>query len=839
MAAQRVRFIVRGQVQGVGFRPFVFTLAEAAGLTGFVRNSPRGVVIEAQGPPDALRAFAHGLEHRLPPLARVTASEREDIPAVAGEQAFVIGQSTAGSAHAVLISPDTCTCADCLADMRQGRRLRYPFTNCTNCGPRYTITCSIPYDRVRTSMACFPLCPDCLAEYQNPRDRRFHAQPNACPLCGPQVWFVKQGGGGAGGTAFKAGGAGGGRGAPVGDAALRAVAEHVLVDGGIAAIKGLGGFHLACDACDAAAVTRLRERKNRPHKPFAVMAASLEEARRFACIGPEEEALLLSPEHPIVLCPLSDAGRGALAPGISPDTACVGVMLPYTPLHVVLFEHVLAGIAAGGGARPAVLVMTSGNPGGEPICLGNREALKHLGGMAEAFLFHNRDIVIRVDDSVVRPLPGRGALFFRRARGYVPRPIALDPPSDSPPGGEEEKSGKGAGPPCVLGAGAELKNTLCLTKGDDAFVGQHIGDMANVETAAFHEEIRDHLAALLRVSPGAVVRDLHPDYLSSRMAEAFAQERGLPLYALQHHVAHAHAVLAEHRFRGRALALALDGTGLGEDGALWGGELLYVDTGAQGAAPAHKRLGHLAPMDLPGGEAAIREPWRIAHALLLRLGLISTGSRAPDRPHDLPWLPAYAQTAAFLPVMLERRLNTPVSTSCGRLFDAVSAMLGLCSAVSYEGQAAIRLEEAQSGGSGAEETGLYPCGFAPSPDTGCLQLDSHALFAALFADRARGGALPVLARRFHQSLAAALAALAAAEGSRLGIRHVGLSGGCLQNRTLALELARRLEGHGLVPLLHKDLPPGDGCISLGQAAWGRHMARCGALERGAPPLEGR
>lgn len=820
MSAQRIRLIVQGQVQGVGFRPFVFTLAEEAGLTGFVRNSPRGVVIEVQGRASSLEAFAHSLRRRLPPLARITCLTREEAVPVPGERDFVIAQSSAGDSHAVLISPDISICADCRADMRapENRRFLYPFTNCTNCGPRYTITRSIPYDRSATSMACFPMCPECRAEYENPRDRRFHAQPNACPRCGPRVWFVRNPGDA---SALSREATDGGSEKPLADdQAMQAVAS-LLAEGGITAIKGLGGFHLACDACNAAAVALLRERKHRPHKPFALMAADLDEARRIALVGPAEESLLLSPEHPIVLCPLSPQGRVLLAPGISPDTSSVGVMLPYTPLHTVLFEHfrvLRKKITPSQGPRPAVLVMTSGNPGGEPICLGNREALAHLGGMADAFLFHNRDILIRVDDSVVRPLPGgRGTLYFRRARGYAPRPVALD---------SEAGTVAGTRLPYILGAGAELKNTVCLTKGHDAFVSQHIGDMANVETASFHQEIREHLTQLLKVRPEAVVRDLHPDYLASRMAEDYGREHGVPVYRLQHHAAHAHAVLAEHQFAGRALVLALDGTGLGEDGLLWGGEALLIDNGMDG--PEHRRLAHCAPLDLPGGEAAIREPWRIAHALLLRLGLL--------REHPLPWLPEYAAVGKMLPAMLERRINTPRSTSCGRLFDAVAALLGLCNVVSYEGQAAIRLEEAQQLhnetsllAEEAEETPPgYCCSVSPASG-GCFQLDTHSLFAAAWEDKIKGTPVPLIARRFHQGLASSLAELAfhlvSLSPACQGIQHVGLSGGCLQNVTLTLALIEQLEKKGLTPLIHKELPPGDGCISFGQAAWARLMLR--------------
>lgn len=864
---QRRRFIVQGQVQGVGFRPFVFSLAEELSLTGMTRNSPRGVVIEVQGREEDAQAFAQALQKRLPPLARVTSLAVEECETIPGEESFVIAASTAGDSHAVLISPDMATCPDCLADIAEpgNRRYGYAFVNCTNCGPRYSITRSIPYDRASTSMACFPMCPDCLAEYENPRDRRFHAQPNACPVCGPGLVLTRGGGekkavacdfrperaqnksragrepagAGPGGlTAEREAGIGG-------RLALPLLAKELL-EGKTAAIKGLGGFHLACDACNEKSVSLLRERKRRPHKPFAVMAADIEEVARFAHVGEREAALLASRERPIVVCRLK---AGALAPSVSPDTSSVGVMLPYTPLHSLLFESLRA---QAGASRPLVLVMTSGNPGGEPICLGNREALAKLEGMADLFLLHNRDILIRVDDSVLRVTPGGGSLYYRRARGYTPAPAPLPDWSLLHASSSRERAGEEA--PCVLGVGPELKNTLCFSKGNDAFVSQHIGDMGNLETAAFHREMRDHLAALLKVSPSLVVRDLHPNYLSSGMAEEFAKERRVPVLALQHHFAHAHAVLAEHAFAGKALALALDGTGLGEDGALWGGEILFVDcspaTVKRLGRPLHERLAAFAPLPLPGAEAAIREPWRIAHALLLQLGLGKErierslqGVGANEAKGELssgalPWLPEHAATARLLPAMLERRINSPLSTSCGRLFDAVSALLGLCNATSYEGQAAVRLEEAQAltakdwEALGAEDLSawldrhaLYPCPAkkALGSDPGHTVLDVHALFAAVYADRAGGTPVSLVSRRFHASLAAGLADLVGRLAEERGLKHAGLSGGCLQNMTLAVLLEKELKKKGLTPLLHKALPPGDACVSLGQAAWGRYV----------------
>jgi hydrogenase maturation protein HypF len=802
--------VLHGQVQGVGFRPFVFALARKLGLTGFVQNTPEGVLAEAQGKTDALAAFSRGLDLERPPRSRVTASREESIPPRPEEKEFVIARTTRGSGHTLLASPDIALCADCRAEMRDpaNRRRDYAFTNCTNCGPRYTVTRSMPYDRSATSMACFPLCPECLREYEDPRQRRFHAQPNACPVCGPRLWFVPPPNGGM-------------RGAE-GRAALTAAAV-LLRRGGILALKGLGGFHLACAADNEEAVSLLRRRKRRPDKPFALMAPHLDAARLLADIGPEEQALLSGPEQPIVLCPARPGGP--LAAGVAPRLSRVGVMLAYTPLHLVLLAAYMAQ-----GPRIPALVMTSGNREGEPLCRGNREALDLLRGLADAFLLHNRDILARVDDSVVSPLADGRTLFFRRARGYVPQPLALSvdaPASARSLGGQEAilpagppSQGAAGALPVILGVGAEGKNTFCLLKGKDAFVSQHIGDLTNLETAAFQRETLEHLCGLLQVRPGAAVRDLHPDFLSSRLAE----ESGLPVLRLQHHYAHAHALLAEHGFpaRGRetALVLAMDGAGLGEDGRIWGGEFLFLRPGAAGNGPEHQRLAHLAPLALPGGDAAVREPWRTAQALLAELDL--AGGPTP------PWLPEHARAAALVPVLARNGLNTPRATSCGRLFDAVAALLGLCSVSSYEGQAAVLLEEAQGGLPGADDT-PYPCPWtAPGPGAACWQLDSRILFRAVWEDWRRGQPAVRIARRFHLGLAAGLADLAGHLATGQRVRHVGLTGGCLNNRTLALLLARRLEKRGLLPLLHLSFPPHDGNISLGQAAWGRLVLARGA-----------
>lgn len=612
---KRTVLLAAGQVQGVGFRPFIYRLAVEGGLSGSVGNTSDGVRIEVQGPPEQVDAFAVRLRRELPPLARLTRLEITELPPVDGEAEFVIVASHGHAGHSVLVSPDVGICEDCLRDMHTpgNPRFGYAFTNCTNCGPRYTITRSIPYDRATTSMACFPFCPRCEAEYRDPLDRRFHAQPVACPQCGPRLWLVDNPLLPPGGTLPPDSAPANWPGpetlpseASMRDAVARAAA--LLREGHLLALKGLGGFQLACDARSARSVALLRLRKRRPHKPLALMVPDLATARELCDLAPEHEALLLCPEKPIVLCP---ARKGCLPPAIAPDTAGIGLMLPYTPLHAVLFDELVRLTATAGEPAP-VLVMTSANASGEPICLGNREALRRLAHLADAWLLHDRDILVRVDDSVagVRPLPADGEkpaaapFFYRRARGYVPRPVMLP-------------EAWGTDLPCVLGAGGELKATLCLTRGNEAFVSQHVGDLENAPTFGFYEEVARHLQDLLEVRPAAVVCDLHPDFLSTRHATELARREGLPLWHLQHHAAHAASVLTEHGHTGPALALTLDGTGLGTDKSIWGGELLFMELDA----PRWQRLGRLAPFRLPGGEAAIREPWRIALGLALQSGL--------------------------------------------------------------------------------------------------------------------------------------------------------------------------------------------------------------------------
>ncbi len=834
----RRRYTICGQVQGVGFRPFVYRLAMRYALTGFVSNTSEGVFLEVQSNAETMAAFDHALRNELPPLAHVVSLEYEDMDRVDGEEAFSIVASSGHHGHHVLISPDMSTCDDCIADMNnaKGKRYRYAFTNCTNCGPRYTITRSIPYDRDKTSMACFPLCPDCAKEYSDPLDRRFHAQPNACPECGPSLWYVGHNGKNPDAeyptdlesAAFRD------------HDAMRKIAADVVA-GKVAAIKGLGGFHLACDATNEQAVQTLRQRKSRPHKPLAIMVPDMESVRRIACPTPEEEALILSQERPIVLCRALGAGENtgisvapSIAPYVGPDTPYIGIMLPYTPLHHVLFQYLKDVLQEKSHEPLCALVMTSGNAGGEPICLGNREALRRLAHIADVFLLHNRDILIRTDDSVVRHIAGQGIMFMRRARGFVPRPIELSPiykdtrEADAP----MER-------PCVLATGPELKNTLSLSRAakprDMAFVSQHIGDMHNLETFGFYQEIAAHLADILQVTPKAIVCDKHPDYMTSHWAEEYAKTHDVPLLKLQHHYAHAYSVLAENQHDGAAICLVLDGTGYGDDGTIWGGECLLVNT----KTLEQRRLGHLQTIPLAGGEAAIREPWRIAQGLVSRIaqglvngiaqGLVNGIAHAnieadanDKNPPTLPWLPEYEQASSFVDIMIERGINTPYTSSCGRLFDAVAAMLGLCQTVTFEGQAAIILEQVQD----MRETKAYACPFTveefqgpDAPQTMTI-LDTHTLFAQVYADWHASHDTGLIARRFHLGLIEGLADMAAFWAKRHHIEYIGLSGGVMQNATLAAELPKALRRRGLVPLCHSQLPPNDGSLSLGQLAYG-------------------
>jgi len=757
------RIRVRGQVQGVGFRPFVYRLAQELNLAGWVRNDGEGVDIEAQGAVQAVEALIVRLETEAPPLASVTSVEVTEAP-MSDARGFEIKVSRHGTAN-TSVTPDSATCPDCLAELFDpaNRRWRHAFINCTHCGPRYTLTRRLPYDRPHTSMAAFDMCPDCRREYDDPVDRRFHAQPNACPVCGPQLSLRDTAGD------------------PIAETLAR------LSRGEIVALKGLGGYHLACDATNAEAVARLRERKNREEKPFAVMLANIVSVERFAEVDAGERSLLESRERPVVLLK-KRAGCDDVLPGVAPGLAELGAMLPCTPIQFLLF-HEAAGRPSGtewiAVPQRLTLVMTSANPGGEPIVRDDDGARVRLQGIADAYLLHDREIVTRVDDSVMRAIyplsPARGgegrgerAQFIRRARGFTPQPIKLAKPG-----------------PSVLATGGFLKNAICLTRGDEAFLSQHIGDLDNAPTCRALEETAQRLMDLLEIEPEIVAHDLHPDFHSTRFAADFARSRNLKSVAVQHHHAHIAAVAAEHGVTGPLLGLALDGVGMGADKGVWGGELLQVDN------ERFARLGHLRELALPGGDKAAREPWRMAAAALFALG---RGAEIRERfPQQ--------RAAGAVAMMLGGNAHTPPTSSCGRWFDAAAGLAGLREVAAFEGQAAM-LYESQSAQHG--EVDAMKDGFVLGADG---TLDLLPLLARLADERDAGFA----AALFHATLAEGLAAWVQRAAQESGIARVALGGGCFLNRILSAGLRRRLEAAGLDVLEARQAPPNDGGLSLGQA----------------------
>jgi hydrogenase maturation protein HypF len=754
-AIERRRVRVRGTVQGVGFRPFVWRLARDLALHGWVANDAQGVIAEVQGEAHALDRFAERIRRDAPPLAAVDAVECEGC-ATEPASGFSIAKSAGGTA-ATPVTPDAAPCEACLAELFDptDRRFRYAFVNCTHCGPRFTITRHVPYDRPFTTMAPFAMCPACRREYDDPADRRFHAQPNACPACGPRLALLDA------------------QGHPFAVADVVAAAVRWLESGGILAIKALGGFHLACDARNAAAVARLRAAKSREEKPFAVMAANVASLAALAVVGPEERALLESRERPIVLLP-KRAGCDAALPGVAAEVATLGAMLPSTPLQWLLF-HQAAGAKEGSAWRDEpqslVLVMTSANPADEPLVVDNDEAVRRLAHIADAFVVHDRDIAARCDDSVVRA-SASGAAFVRRARGYSPRAIRL--PRVVPP---------------VLATGAWLKNTVCATRADEAFLSPHVGDLETAATCEAFAASIEHLLSILEVEPRAVAHDLHPDFWSTRFAVDFAQRRGIPAVAVQHHHAHIAAVAAEHRVDEPVLGLALDGVGLGSDGTPWGGELLRVDGGA------FKRLGHLAALRLPGGDRAAREPWRMAASVLHALG---RGAEIAQR---------FPQAGAVVERMLAQGTRSPFTTSAGRWFDAAAGLLGIRTKCAFEGQAAMQLEAlATAHGPVRPDANLWSV-----THDGTLDLLPLAARLADLHDPAYGAAL------FHATLVQALDEWVAEAALGEGIGTVALGGGCFMNAILSTGLRESLAHRGLTVLEARQAPANDGGIALGQA----------------------
>lgn len=729
---RRLKLRVRGVVQGVGFRPFVFALAGRLGLTGFVLNDRDGVLIEAEGKDVA--DFAPLLRAQAPPLARIDAVEIEEMP-LAGGAGFVIAKSVGGKAT-TRIGSDAATCEECLSDMRdpQSRFFGYAFVNCTHCGPRYTITRALPYDRKHTAMAGFAMCPACAEDYRNSRNRRFHAEPIACAKCGPKL--------------------------------SHSIADIVtaIANGEIVALKGIGGFHLICDARNRAAIDTLRHRKARDEKPFAVMVADIDAAGHFADISRQEQQLLTSAARPIVLA----ASLGRLPESLAPGLNRIGIILAYAPVHHLIFDA-LARIAAD---LPVALVATSANPGGEPLVAGNDDAERRLAAIADMIVTHDRDIVVRADDSVMQVISGAPA-FLRRSRGFVPDPVDL-----------------GSDGPSVIALGADLKNTVCVTRGREAFVSQHIGGLDNAQTIRFQRETVSHLCRILDVTPDFAACDLHPDFRSARLAEGL----GLPLVRVQHHLAHAAAAAAEHRLRGPYLGLVLDGHGYGADGGIWGGELLQID------GWTWRRAGHLSPLPLTGGDKAAREPWRMGVGAL----------HSADRGDLVASVFAELDGPQRLLAMLDRGMKVATTSSMGRLFDAAAAISGSRMVQSFEGQAAMEFEAL--------------AGDAPALEDGYRFDDGVLDFRPLLIHIAECGPKGAdAASLFHATLIAGLAEWATAESRKQGIAQIVLSGGCMMNRRLTEGLMAALAASGLRAFLPEAMPVNDGGISLGQAAIARQI----------------
>lgn len=743
---------VRGIVQGVGFRPFIFNLAESLGLAGTVKNTSGGVEIELDGPQENLDRFLTRLRSELPPLARIDFLESK-ATTPHGYANFAILQSSPAPGDFLPVPPDIAICADCRLELfsPSDRRFRYPFINCTNCGPRFSIIHALPYDRPLTTMAGFPMCKDCAGEYHDPRNRRFHAQPVACPSCGPNIWLEADHKRLASGE----------------DTILQA--RRMLSAGKILAIKGLGGFHLACDATNVRAVETLRSNKKRSDKPFAIMAFGLDQARRHCLIDPDSQSLLLSRQAPIVLLPRLSIST--VAEAVAPAQDTLGLMLAYTPLHLLLLEPAPD--------FPEILVMTSGNLSEEPIAYRDDDALERLTPLADAFLLHNRPIHIRVDDSVAASVRG-SSYFFRRSRGYAPDPLSL--PFDAPP---------------LLAAGAELKNTFCLARDRYAFLSHHIGDLENYETLQSFEEGISHFERLFRVRPQALACDLHPDYLATRYANERSRTENLPLMHIQHHHAHLAACLVDHQYipGEPVIGLSYDGTGMGTDGAVWGGEILI------GSYTDYRRRFHLAYTPLPGGDLAVRTPARMALSHLWQAEI----EWEPDLP---PVQYLCADERSIVNAQIERKINSPMTSSMGRLFDAVASLIGLRHKVTYEGQAAVELEAFAD----PKEKHTYPVEIKED------QIFAGPLLLALIADWRAGISLPILAARFHNSIAQLSLEACRRIRSEGGPATVALSGGVWQNRFLLNRTLDILEADGFKVLIHHRLPTNDACIAVGQAA---------------------
>jgi len=762
---ERRGIVVRGVVQGVGFRPFVYRLAREESLAGLISNDTDGVTIEIEGSSASIDSFLSRLRSEPPPLARIDSVTARDLEPI-GDSGFRIVSSEVLGRVSTGIPADAATCPDCLRELFDpaDRRYRYPFLNCTNCGPRFTITRSIPYDRPQTSMARFTMCPACQAEYDNPANRRFHAQPNACWDCGPQISFVT-----AEGADIHAE-----------DPVATAIAH--MANGEILAIKGIGGFHLCVDATNEAAVMRLRERKHRYGKPLAVMVRYLEVARTLCDLDDAEAALLTSPARPIVLAHRRPGST--IAAAVAPGIPWLGLFLPYAPLHHLLLAHDLL----------HALVMTSANLSEEPICIDNDEARERLGGIADAFLMHDREILQRCDDSVAAVVDGAPQLI-RRARGYVPLGVAL--PFDSPP---------------LLAVGGHLKNVFALARGRFVYQSQHLGDLENLTGLDFFRESLDHLMHTFEIEPTAVVHDLHPGYLSTEWAKAWAAERGLSAIAVQHHHAHIAGCMAEHGALSPTIGISLDGTGYGTDGRIWGGEVLI--TRLDGDNPgSFERFAHLDYVPMPGGDAAVREPWRMALSALHAAGFDVNSEQI------LSLLGVQPGDARVVSRMIERKLNTPQTSSLGRLFDAVAAVVLGRRTVDYEAQAAIELEAIAIDEPDRFEQGNYvPELHEAEEGSGSVAvIRTEKMWKAIMNDLWRGVPASRIVARFHAGIAEGFINAAGNARIKSGINQVAMSGGCMHNRRLTRLLRTGLEEEGFTVYTHRQVSPGDGGLSYGQA----------------------
>lgn len=801
----RKKITVFGVVQGVGFRPFVYRLARESSLAGYVENNPAGVTIEVEGSAERVALFLQRLRTAsAAPRLAVIREIREELVEPQGDQTFVIAASRGEGERVVWISPDTCVCDDCLRELFDpaDRRYRYPFINCTNCGPRFTIITDIPYDRPNTTMRKFEMCPDCRREYDDPSDRRFHAQPNACPRCGPQVSLVD-----ADGHVMH-----------TGWEAIHSAARH-LRERWIVAVKGLGGFHLAVDAQSEPAVARLRERKHREEKPLAVMVRDLDKAREAAVLNEAAERLLLSIARPIVLLakrvpsPLAlgytstvPAGtvdmtcNRALAHAVAPTSRYHGLMLPYTPLHFLLLHPDASG--------PEALVMTSGNVTDEPIVTENEEAMVRLKGIADFFLLHDRDIHIRADDSVTTVVRNR-PVVLRRSRGYVPTPIEVDFP-------------KGAEGKEVVAVGAELKSVICVTRGNTAILSQHVGDIKNLETFASFEKSVEHLQRIMQVKPVAIAHDMHPLYMSTDYALRRSKAEGIPSFAIQHHHAHFAACVADrgHALQGRGIGVSYDGTGYGTDGRIWGGEILDA------SLTDFRRAAHLEYVAMPGADAAVEESWRMALSYLFHAyrdpSQVVEHLLSMQKALGKPLVADVERKAEQVQRMIEMRINSPQTSSMGRLFDAVSAMCGVCTEATYEGQPAIELEGTVE--DGVEDAYVFSVDRAVEP----WQIRTGAAIRSIVADIVRGAPVGRIAAMFHNAVAAATAEVCKGLRESKGLKVVTLSGGVFQNLYLLQRLEPRLEDEGFQVLSHSRVPPNDGAVALGQAVIAKRLlAHCG------------